>query len=146
MFLIWSIEHTAFWRPGQTGYTRTLAEAGRYSETEADAIVARANYGSGGPSIVDRRPRVCHECKIPIECVADVFEMGRFLESVRDDATSESLLAADRALLYAIEHTNEPRLVAQLLHSYYGDLDRANRTPRAFLYLHLGMLIGAREQ
>lgn len=42
-YLIWSIEHDAWWRPGRTGYTRTLSEAGRYSFIEAIQILQRAN-------------------------------------------------------------------------------------------------------
>ncbi|HWK10849.1 MAG TPA: hypothetical protein VNR64_12400 [Vicinamibacterales bacterium] len=42
-YLIWSIEHDAWWRPGERGYTRTLTEAGRYAEPRARAIVQRAN-------------------------------------------------------------------------------------------------------
>ena len=61
-FLIWSIEHGAWWRPGGMGYTRRLDEAGRYSSTEAEAIVRRAN----GPHL---KPGEANECAIPIECV-----------------------------------------------------------------------------
>ena len=42
-WLIWSYEHAGWWRPGGWGYTRELAEAGRYSREEADRIVAQAN-------------------------------------------------------------------------------------------------------
>jgi hypothetical protein len=42
-FVIWSFEHDAWWGPGRMGYTRELAQAGRYSEAEATAIVADAN-------------------------------------------------------------------------------------------------------
>lgn len=59
-YLIWSIEHDAWWRPGETGYTRTLSEAGRYRQPRAVEIVARANY-----------VRV-HECLIPV----DALELG----------------------------------------------------------------------
>ena len=42
-WLIWSYEHDAWWRPGAWGYTRELAEAGRYSGAEAERIIQRAN-------------------------------------------------------------------------------------------------------
>jgi hypothetical protein len=42
-FLIWSIEHTAWWRPGKWGYTDQLSEAGVYDDEDARAIVANAN-------------------------------------------------------------------------------------------------------
>lgn len=43
LWLVWSYEHDAWWRPGGFGYTSTLAQAGRYERAEADQIVARAN-------------------------------------------------------------------------------------------------------
>jgi len=54
MFVIWSIEHNAWWRPHRWGYTTELSEAGLYSAIESAAIVANANQGD-----------VCHECRIP---------------------------------------------------------------------------------
>ena len=57
-YVIWSIEHTAWWRPGRCGYTEVLAEAGRYSRAEAHAILVDANI-----------VRV-NECAIPLECVS----------------------------------------------------------------------------
>lgn len=41
-FLIWSNEHTSWWRAGQRGYTQVIDEAGRYGRAEAEAIVAKA--------------------------------------------------------------------------------------------------------
>jgi hypothetical protein len=57
VFLVWSIEHCAWWGPGHRGYTRDVTAAGRYSAAEADAIVRKANI-----------VRV-NECAIPIACV-----------------------------------------------------------------------------
>lgn len=45
-FVIWSFEHGAYWRPAEIGYTRELAEAGRYSKADADRIIASANLVS----------------------------------------------------------------------------------------------------
>ena len=59
-YLIWSIEHAAWWRPGRMGYTREFALAGVYPEAEARAIVEDANVGG----------RLCHECLIPVDCLA----------------------------------------------------------------------------
>lgn len=56
-YLIWSIEHKAWWRPNSFGYTRTLSEAGRYEEEKARLIVNRANT-----------IETC-ECLIPESCV-----------------------------------------------------------------------------
>ena len=65
-FLIWSIEHDAWWRPGWQGYTRRLDEAGRYTREAADEILERAN-----------RVKV-NECAIPLDCLltVDIFDPG----------------------------------------------------------------------
>jgi hypothetical protein len=42
-YVIWSFEHDAWWGPGRMGYTADLMHAGRYSKSEADAIVVQAN-------------------------------------------------------------------------------------------------------
>lgn len=63
-FLIWSIEHTAWWRPGRCGYTIHLAEAGRYSRAEAADIVKDANIAS------------FNECAIPLELVSAASVLG----------------------------------------------------------------------
>jgi hypothetical protein len=39
MYLIWSYEHNAWWKPNQRGYTKNIAEAGRYTLAEAGEIV-----------------------------------------------------------------------------------------------------------
>lgn len=41
--LIWSNEHTAWWKANSWGYTRTLSEAGLYTLEEAKQIVEGAN-------------------------------------------------------------------------------------------------------
>lgn len=42
-WLIWSIEHEGWWKPGRRGYTQSREEAGRYTFEEASEIVASAN-------------------------------------------------------------------------------------------------------
>lgn len=44
-FLIWSIEHGAWWKPAHRGYTEKRKEAGMYSFEEACKIVKTANIG-----------------------------------------------------------------------------------------------------
>lgn len=44
-WLIWSNEHAGFWKASRHGYTRHMAEAGRFSEAEAKAIVEQASLG-----------------------------------------------------------------------------------------------------
>ncbi|NOU05324.1 MAG: hypothetical protein HOO99_03995 [Hyphomicrobiaceae bacterium] len=38
MFLIWSNEHRAWWKPGRCGYTADIAQAGLYTAEAANAI------------------------------------------------------------------------------------------------------------
>lgn len=45
LFLIWSIEHGAWWKPRENGYTALRAEAGKYSLKDALRIVRSANIG-----------------------------------------------------------------------------------------------------
>jgi hypothetical protein len=64
LFVIWSIEHTAWWRPGRWGYALSLEYAGRYTRTEAEAIVADANIVS------------FNECMIPVRALGAIAESG----------------------------------------------------------------------
>jgi hypothetical protein len=45
-YLIWSIEHSAWWKPNQIGYCDKRENAGRYTLSEASAIVREANIGN----------------------------------------------------------------------------------------------------
>jgi hypothetical protein len=45
-WLIWSMEHDAFWGAGRVGYTKIQSQAGRYGYEEAVDIVVNANYGA----------------------------------------------------------------------------------------------------
>lgn len=58
--LIWSIEHTAWWRPGAWGYTKSLSQAGRYTLEEGRQILKDANI-----------VRV-NECLIPLSCLVEI--------------------------------------------------------------------------
>jgi hypothetical protein len=46
IYLIWSHEHGAWWRPNRCGYAQRLSEAGRYSRAEALLICTRAIPGT----------------------------------------------------------------------------------------------------
>jgi hypothetical protein len=43
-FLIWSIEHGAWWKPGGKGYTRDRSQAGRFTLDRARDICMSANH------------------------------------------------------------------------------------------------------
>lgn len=55
-YLIWSVEHGAWWKPNSMGYTHRRIEAGIYSEEEAMEICDKANIGRETP----------HEVMLPI--------------------------------------------------------------------------------
>jgi hypothetical protein len=42
-YLIWSEEHLAWWKADQSGYTRSIFWAGRFTQDEARFIVKAAN-------------------------------------------------------------------------------------------------------
>lgn len=50
-----------------------------------------------------------------------------------------------RALMNLTDAFDDREFMLQL-RAYYGDMDRAERTPRSYLYLHLGMLSGIIER
>lgn len=50
-WVIWSEEHGRWWRPGSRGYTTSLRDAGRYSESEAKRIEDKANRHLPGGEI-----------------------------------------------------------------------------------------------
>jgi hypothetical protein len=50
LWLIWSNEHQAWWRPNHAGYTPFIEEAGRYEFDVAAKIVADANHGGPLPN------------------------------------------------------------------------------------------------
>jgi hypothetical protein len=58
-YLIWSIEHRAWWCADRRGYTHELPLAGRYAFDEAEAIVEDANIA------------IVNECLIPESCVQE---------------------------------------------------------------------------
>jgi len=45
-YLIWSHEHSAWWGPGEHGYTPELTEAGRYTREDALRICRKAMPGT----------------------------------------------------------------------------------------------------
>ena len=62
---------------------------------------------------------------------------AQFLEELRRQ--TDTLRPVDADELRAIEDAAPPDRV-RLIYEYYTDGERAERTPRPFLYLHLGML------
>lgn len=62
-YVIWSIEHMAWWRPASMGYTTSLHEAGRYTKAEGEDILSRANLVA------------FHECLIPVSAIGAAPEL-----------------------------------------------------------------------
>jgi hypothetical protein len=59
---------------------------------------------------------------------------------------TDTLQPEDRSLLRDIveaARAQEPVDCAGLIREYYRDADRADRTPRGLLYMHIGWLCGA---
>lgn len=48
IYLIWSNQHKAWWRPERRGYTTSLNAAGRYPRSEAIKICTHSRYGWDG--------------------------------------------------------------------------------------------------
>jgi hypothetical protein len=68
-YLIWSIEHTAWWAPAELGYIEDLQRAGRYTKVQAARIVRQANR-------VD-----FNECMIPVACLGLVPVLSRIVDA-----------------------------------------------------------------
>lgn len=47
-WMVYCLRRQIWWRPEQAGYTEEMAEAGKYTDTEALAIVERMNYAPSG--------------------------------------------------------------------------------------------------
>jgi hypothetical protein len=71
LFVIWSIEHEAWWAPDECGYTPVLAEAGLYTDVDSARILARANL------------LAFNECRIPIHrllgTLPSIYSLAGFL-------------------------------------------------------------------
>ena len=64
-WLIWSMEHCAWWKPNKNGYTTLTHKAGRYTMGEAVAIVNEANWQSTEEYMVPA-PSL-DQCKLDME-------------------------------------------------------------------------------
>jgi hypothetical protein len=53
-----------------------------------------------------------------------------------------ALTADDKKRLLEIHETTDPEQLAMRLFEYYHDANRADRTSRSQMYLHMGMLTG----
>jgi hypothetical protein len=69
-YFIWSIEHTAWWRPKKSGYTSSWSCAGRYTKEEAFKISARANW-----SALSEVPVPISFFEFQVECHKKIEEM-----------------------------------------------------------------------
>jgi len=68
--------------------------------------------------------------------------MAQAVDEIAAALESDTLRPEDRKALIDIMHTTDPMMLKVCLRMYYSDRDRADRTPREFLYVHLGMLLG----
>ena len=63
----------------------------------------------------------------------------RAVNEILDDRTADDHAAA-QAIMAAVDDADE---LVQRIYAYYQDANRAERTPRHTLYLHMGLLAGA---
>jgi hypothetical protein len=92
-YVIWSIEHQAWWRPGSMGYCLSLHDAGRYAEREAAEILSRANLVA------------FHEAMIPVSAVGaapELLEALNVAESFLRHLTEDSRGAAGALALAVV--------------------------------------------
>jgi hypothetical protein len=75
---------------------------------------------------------------IDVEALHALVRRGHAAQAAIDALPTED----DRACLAAIHATDDDRARARLIRDYWHDGDRADRTPRAWAYLHLGLLSG----
>lgn len=66
LYLIWSNEHYAWWGPGERGYVKAVAEAGKYSRERAIEICKRAMPGTSN--------LLGHHPELPVRA-ADLWEI-----------------------------------------------------------------------
>lgn len=65
-YLIWSIEHNAWWKSSSRGYTRDIGMAGFYQPEEAEKICRDANRSMSTPPMEAMVPvSVSH---VDVEC------------------------------------------------------------------------------
>jgi len=81
VFLVWSNEHRGWWRPQRRGYTRDLAEAGRYSRAQAIEICRGAIHQAAHIGLVSELPvrfvdvlAFLQGAKVPKEISSDLGE------------------------------------------------------------------------
>ena len=65
-YLIWSVEHCAWWRSRQTGYTTSRMQAGRYTLEEARRICLDANLFVEGEGFITHDFVKPNECMVPV--------------------------------------------------------------------------------
>lgn len=65
-YLIWSPEHSGWWKPDECGYTNRLSKAGRYTKAQAIEISTKAIPGTA--ALLGMLP------EIPVR-LADIEEM-----------------------------------------------------------------------
>jgi hypothetical protein len=95
LYLIYSREHNAWWRPEERGYTLEIAEAGRYTAEEVRRICFAANVRPGP----DGGPNEFH---VPAhEALSDAFRAG----VICGGASSESARPTKRDAEFVLSFT-----------------------------------------
>lgn len=103
-FIIWSIEHGAWWAPNKRGYDKERRNAGTYSFEDALKIVKSANIGLHNvpneamieyvePEKVEVIILPCMECGQPLSIKANGVEMTNGLNIFCHDKDCEDRYA-----------------------------------------------------
>lgn len=70
LYLVWSNQHRAWWRPNSAGYTDDVKRAGRYSRAEAISISFRGRDGWDSPKGVPDELAIA-ERDVPVFTASD---------------------------------------------------------------------------
>lgn len=102
IWLVWSHEHNAWWRPNCAGYTLHIAAAGRYTKTKADEICqsrSPSRFADDPPrEVAVIAPEVEQQLATRDRLAAEVAELKVILEARPNANNNESLQSAIRSI------------------------------------------------
>jgi hypothetical protein len=94
-WLVFSHEHSAWWKPARRGYTDRTSQAGRYTEAEAREICERAAYrwhrGAGGPKALPPEVMVRADAPDMLAAISEATEATIATRGTVDTGTAEPI-------------------------------------------------------
>lgn len=97
-WIIWSNEHSAFWKANRHGYTRLIADAGRYSKEEAEAICRDANPRAWGGLPPEIAPEICMPAPEAMDAAIKIID--DLLAHYEEHRSDEAYAAYERACAF----------------------------------------------